>query len=182
MANGMHLPSVPAKREQENSHVKTKSKSLVTGFIALSLFAIGPKSASAQQAGSQEPALPPPQQAYAAAPGPPPNGPPPPPPSRRGLRPGPPPPAACGPEAPPPPPAAAVVPTTPAITVRNTIRQFNYGPRRRDLRFRALQRNAGKCSARNWRTSALLLCQVKNRKSPPSAATPAPERLGPHHP
>jgi hypothetical protein len=108
--------------------VKTKFKSLLTGFIAFSLFTIGPIGASARQVGSQEPVPPPPPPAYATTPSPSPNGPPPPPPSRRGLRPGPPAPAACGPEAPPPSPAAAVVPPTPAVTVRNTIRQFNYGP------------------------------------------------------
>lgn len=97
------------------------------GIFTLGFFTISCRPAAARppQASLQEPAPPPPPPAYAAAPSPSPDDPPPP---RRGRRPGPPPPAACGPEAPPPPPTAAASPTTPAITVRNTIRQFNFGP------------------------------------------------------
>lgn len=107
--------------------MKTKLLLFAPGIIALGLTTIGVRPAAARppQAASQDPAPPPPP-AYAPAPGSPPDGSPPPAP-RRGRRPAPPPAAACGPDAPPPPRAAAYQ-QGPPITVRDTVRQLNYGP------------------------------------------------------
>lgn len=104
---------------------------LVPGIIVLGLTTVGcrPAAARAPQPAWQEPAPPlPPQPAYSPASAPSPDGPPPPPPQRARRPAPPPPPAACGPDTPPPPVAASAYQQGPPTTVRDTIRQFNYGP------------------------------------------------------
>lgn len=107
--------------------MKTQSMLFVPGIIALSLFTIASMPASARPAPTavQEPTPPPATQANAPAPPSSPAGAPPPPP-RRGRVPGPLA-APCGPDAPPPPRAAGYQ-QGPPTTVRNTIRQLNFGP------------------------------------------------------